>query len=646
MSPRRPEAPQTPRITRRGLMLLAAQAGVVGAIGWRMHDLQIVQNAHYHTLAEENRVSIRLIAPARGLITDREGRVLAENRQNYRVAMVREQARDPAAVLDRLGTIIELPEPVRERALREMASRAAFVPVVVTEFLAWEDVVRITANAPVLPGVFTEVGLSRHYPDHASAHVVGYVGPVSERDLEALEKPDPVLMIPRFQIGKNGVEQRMEDVLRGEAGHLRLEISAAGRVMRELGRSEGIPGRDLELTLDQGVQAYAMERMAGESAATVVMDVTNGDIIASAAAPAFDPNSFVFGIGTREWTELLNDPYRPLSNKAVSGTYPPGSTFKMVVALAALEAGLVRPGDTVNCPGFTMLGGHRFHCWRRGGHGRVDLRRSIAQSCDCYYYEMARRVGPDGISAMAKALGLGVRHDLPMTAIAEGNMPDREWKRATRNEPWTTGDSYNYGIGQGFSTASPLQLAVMSARLATGRAVRPRLVRAIGGEPVPVEEAPSLGLNPEWLRRVQDGMYAVSNDGGTAVRSRIADPANLMAGKTGTSQVRRITAAERSTGVRRTEQLPWHLRNHALFVAYAPYERPRLAIATVVEHGGGGSAAAAPVARDILIRALYGPEPPLTAWPPEQRREIEERRAIQPAGLPGAPPASAGRSRA
>ncbi len=615
------------RITRRGLMLLGLQAGIIGTLAWRTHQLQVVQNEHYRMLAEENRLSIRLIPPARGLITDRDGRILAENRQNYRIVMIREQAPEPEAVLDRLATLIDLPPEARARALRAMETSAAFVPVTVAEFLDWEAIARVAANAPVLPGILTEAGLSRHYPDgFNTAHVVGYVGPVSERDLEALERPDPLLRIPRFQIGKNGVEQRLEEMLRGEAGQLRLEISAAGRVMRELGRIEGTPGADIALTIDQGVQAYAMERMGTESAATVVMDVSTGDLVACAAAPGFDPNSFVFGIRAGEWNALLADDHRPLSNKTVSGTYPPGSTFKMVVALAALEGGHVRPGDTLSCSGHTNLGGIRFHCWRRGGHGRVDLRRSLAQSCDIFYYEMARRVGPDGIAAMARKLGLGQRHDLPMSAIAEGIMPDREWKRAIRNEGWTTGDSYNYGIGQGFSLASPLQLAVMTARVATGRAVRPRLVHAIGGVPLPPEPAEDLGLTPDWLRRVQDGMYAVSNDGGTAMRSRIADPANLIAGKTGTSQVRRITAAERAAGIRSTDQLPWHLRNHALFVAFAPYERPRFAIATVVEHGGGGAAVAAPIARDIMIRALYGPEPPLEAWPPEQREEIERRR--------------------
>jgi penicillin-binding protein 2 len=310
----------------------------------------------------------------------------------------------------------------------------------------------------------------------------------------------------------------------------------------------------------------------------------------------------------------------------------------MVLALAGLEGGHVRPGDGVGCPGFTQLGNRRFHCWRRGGHGSVDLKRSLSQSCDCYYYEMGRRVGADSISAMAKRLGLGIRHELPMTAIAEGNMPDRAWKQANRNEPWTPGDNFNYGIGQGFTLASPLQLAVMTARIATGRAVTPRLVRAVGGVPVPEAEAEPLGLTEAWLERVRDGMYAVSNDGGTAYRSRIADPANLLAGKTGTSQVRNISAAERAAGVTRNDQLPWNRRDHALFVGYAPYVAPRYAVATVVEHGGGGSAVAAPIARDVLIRALYGPDPPLEAWPPEQREEIERLRTPTPADAAGAPP--------
>jgi penicillin-binding protein 2 len=541
--------------------------------------------------------------------------------------MVREQARDPADILSRLARIIDLPAEAQERVLREMSARAAFVPVVVAEHLSWDEVTRVAANAPLLPGIESEVGLSRFYPEgYSTSHVVGYVGPVSERDLAQLEAPEPVLQIPRFQIGKAGAEQRLETVLRGQAGNQRIEISAAGRVMRNLSRTEGVAGREVRLTIDQGVQAYAMERMRGESSAAVVLDVRNGDIVALASSPGFDPNSFVFGIRSGEWNALMADEYRPLNNKTVNGTYPPGSTFKMVLALAALEGGHVRTGDTVGCAGFTRLGNRRFHCWRRGGHGSVDLKRSLSQSCDCYYYEMGRRVGADGISAMARRLGLGIRHDLPMPAVAEGLMPDRAWTKEARGEPWTVGDSFNYGIGQGFTLASPLQLALMTARIATGTAVVPRLVHSIGDEAVPVAPAPPIGLDERILGAVRGGMYAVMNEGGTAARSRIVDPANLMAGKTGTSQVRIITAAERAAGVISNAQLPWNRRDHALFVAYAPHAAPRYAISLIVEHGGGGSAAAAPIARDILMRALYGGLPPLEAYPAEQRGEIAARR--------------------
>lgn len=643
---RAPHAP-APRITRRGLVLLGLQAGVVGALGWRMRDLEIVQSERYRLLAEENRVNMRLIPPARGKIFDREGRLLAGNRQNYRIVMIREQARDPEAVLDRLATIVPLDAETRSRALKEMAGRSAFVPVVVSEHLTWDDVVRVSANAPVLPGVVAEVGLSRFYPDGpATSHVVGYVGPVSEADLAKIEDPDPLLQIPRFQIGKTGVEQRLETDLRGEAGTLRIEVSAAGRVMRELGRAEGKAGRDLQLTLDLGLQSYAMQRMAGQSAAAAVIEIATGDIVALASAPGFDANSFVFGISSTEWKGLLADDYRPLSNKTATGTYPPGSTFKICMALAALEAGVVTPHESVHCGGYTQLGNRRFHCWRHGGHGRVDLRRSLAQSCDCYYYEMGRRLGPDRISAMARRLGLGVRHDLPIPAVSEGNMPDAAWKKANRDESWTTGDSFNYSIGQGFTLASPLQLAVMVARLTTGTAIRPRLLRAADGVPEPLPPPEPLGIAPAHLEAVRDGMYAVSNEG-TAYRSRIVEPSMLMAGKTGTSQVRIITAAERAAGVTSNDELPWKRRDHALFVCFAPYDAPRYAVAQVVEHGGGGSAVAAPIARDILLYALYGGLPPLSAYPSEQREEIgEQQRAFELLPAAGAAAPAPARDRA
>jgi len=476
--------------------------------------------------------------------------------------------------------------------------------------------------------------------------VVGYVGPVSDYDLSKLEDPEPVLQIPGFQIGKSGVEARMEDDLRGRAGTSRIEVNAAGRVMRELARDEGQSGHDLHLTIDAGLQNFVQARVAGESAGVVVMDVDSGDLVAVASAPSFDPNLFVRGISVTDYRRLMDHPYRPLANKSVSGVYPPGSTFKMVTALAALEAGAIGLEDRVWCPGYTDVGGRRFHCWKRGGHGHMNLHDSLVQSCDVYNYDIAQRIGIDRISAMAERLGMGVRHDIPMSAVAEGLMPTTAWKRDRRGESWRPGDTVNASIGQGYVLASPLHLAVMTARLASGTDIAPRLVRAVDGRPEPVRRTGGLGLRADHLAAVQRAMVAVSNSRrGTAYRSRIANDTMVFAGKTGTSQVRNITAAERAQGVFRNADLPWNRRDHALFVGYAPADRPRYAVSVVVEHGGGGSAAAAPVARDVMLRALHGDIPPLASYPESERPAAAERLEAlrpllrRPAGAPDPVPA-------
>jgi penicillin-binding protein 2 len=472
-----------------------------------------------------------------------------------------------------------------------------------------------------------EVGLSRRYPlVEDFAHVVGYVGPVSDADLAELEDPDPLLQIPKFQIGKIGVERWMEADLRGRAGTKRIEVNSVGRVMRELDRQEGIAGDDLMLTIDADVQNFAQARLGEESAAVVVLDVKNGDILAIASAPSFDPNLFVRGISMADYNLLTENDHRPLANKSVQGAYPPGSTFKMVTGLAALEAGVIDAQTTVYCPGYLEFGGRKFHCWKHGGHGRVDMQRSLKESCDVYYYEVAQRVGIDKIAEMGRRLGLGMRHDLPMSAITDGVMPDKAWKEERHKAEWRIGDTINAAIGQGYVLTSPLQLAVMTARIASGRAIVPRLIRAIGTAEVPVPDAPPLGISAEHLAAVQQGMYGVVNaQGGTAGGSRIADETMLMAGKTGTSQVRNISSAERASGVIRNDQLPWNRRDHALFVGYAPAEAPQIAVSVVVEHGGGGSLAAAPIARDVILRVLSGGMPPLAAYPESQRDKIEEQ---------------------
>ncbi|MEM6637536.1 MAG: penicillin-binding protein 2 [Pseudomonadota bacterium] len=636
-------------ISRRALIVGGLQGAFMGVLAMRMRFMQVDQADEYRMLAEENRINMRLLAPPRGIIFDRNEVALAENNQNYRIVMVREDAGDVDEVIARLRQLIQFEEADLEKALREVERRPAFVPVTLADQLSWEEISRVDTNAPALPGITAEVGLSRAYPFRQDfAHVLGYVGPVSDRDLEQVEDPDPLLQIPEFQIGKIGVEAKLENQLRGKAGAKRIEVNAAGRVMRELDRDPGTPGTDVQLTIDHKLQNFVQARMASESAACVMMDPNNGDILAIGSAPAFDPNKFVRGISVADYRTLTENIYRPLANKTVQGTYPPGSTFKMVTALAALEGGHIGLEETVYCPGHTQLGRRRFHCWRRGGHGHMNLHNSLVQSCDVYYYEVAQRVGVDKITEMARKLGLGIRHDLPMSAVAEGLTPTRAWKEARRGEPWVMGDSLNVSIGQGFVLASPLQLAVMTARIASGRAVVPRLVRSVDGKPVPYEEAPELDINPTNLRAVREAMFAVSNGPrGTARRSRIALQGQEMAGKTGTSQVRNITAAERARGVFRNEDLPWERRDHALFVGYAPFDAPQVATSVVVEHGGGGSRAAAPIARDVVLFALNDGLPPLEAYPSGQHQEIEERfdgLEILPAEPEAAP--SGGRSRA
>ena len=611
-------------VTRRGVVLGGLQLGFMGVLGLRMRQMQVTEADSYRLLAEENRINVRLIPPSRGIIYDRFGIPIAENTQNYRVVIVREDVEDVDKAIAMLRRLVELDERQLERALREMKRRSPFVPVTLADQLAWEDVAELAINAPALPGITPDVGLSRIYPLGADfAHIVGYVGPVSDRDLEQLQTPDPLMQIPEFQIGKIGVETKLETELRGRAGTRRIEVNAGGRVMRELSRDEFTPGQDLQLTIDHGLQNYAQTRLAEESAGSVVIDVETGDLLAMASTPSFDPNLFVRGISSKDYGALRDNIYKPLFNKTVQGLYPPGSTFKMMTGLAALRAGVIGPRETVFCRGFMSFGNRRFHCWTRGGHGHMDFNNALTQSCDVYFYEAANRVGVDRLSELCHEFGLGERHDLPLSAIQEGIIPSTKWKAQVRGERWNPGETLNTAIGQGDVLASPLQLAVMTARLASGKAVVPRLIKSVDGVDVPVPEAPLLNVDAGLVAMARKGMWNVSNGSrGTARRSRIVADGIEMAGKTGTSQVRNITAAERARGVVNNSQLPWERRDHGLFVAFAPFDKPKYAVATIIEHGGGGSTAAAPPSRDILLYALYGDVPPLEAYPSEQRESI------------------------
>lgn len=589
---------------RRAALLGGAQIAMLSALVGRMYYLQVVEASKYAMLADENRISIRLLPPPRGRILDRNGVPMAVNQLNYRVLVISEQTSSLEATLKALSEIVPLSENDRARIQRDARRRRSFVPVTVRENLTWEDVSRIEVNAPDLPGVMIDVGQSRHYPlEGLGAHILGYVAAVSEQDLTG----DPLLELPGFRIGKAGVERIYDLALRGKGGTSQVEVNAVGRVIRELSRDDGEPGAELPLTIDLDLQEYAAQRLGEESAAVVVMDVHTGEVLVMASTPSFDPNAFNRGLRADEWKDLVANPRAPLTNKSIAGQYPPGSTFKMIVAMAGLEAGVITPEQRVFCPGHMSLGTARFHCWKKGGHGTVDMLMGLKQSCDVYFYEVARRVGIDRVADMAKRFGMGEVTGIDLPGERAGTVPSRKWKQATLGQPWHPGETLVNGIGQGFLLATPLQLALMTARIANGGiAVVPHVARDRLSEdghmkPRPAPDFPPLQVPKAAIAMARRGMNAVTNEpGGTAYNARIKDETIRMSGKTGTAQVRRITARERETGVKKNDELPWKERDHALFVAYAPEDAPRYAISVVVEHGGGGSAVAAPIARDIL----------------------------------------------
>lgn len=591
---------------RRVMMLGGGKLALASALVARMYYLQVMEAEKYRVLADDNRISLRLLPPPRGRILDRNGIPMAVNEQNFQVLVVAEQTNGLSRTLHTLSRIIPLTEGERARIIRDASRRRSFVPVTVRSNLSWEEVARIELNAPDLPGVMIDVGQSRYYPLHGlGAHILGYVSAVSENDL-ANSEGDPLLELPGFRIGKAGVERVYDLPLRGRGGASQVEVNAVGRVIRELAREEGEAGADLQLTLDINLQEYAAQRMGDESAATVVMDIHSGEVLVLASTPSFDPNAFNRGLTTVEWKDLINNPRAPLTNKAIAGQYAPGSTFKMMVALAALENGTITPEQRVFCPGFMTLGNSRFHCWKKHGHGAVDLVGALKHSCDIYFYEIARRTGVDRIADLCRRFGLGDQTGIDLPGERVGVIPTRSWKRAALGQPWHPGETLINGIGQGYVLTTPLQLAVMTARLANGGlAVAPHVARdTLDDDRLVPRVAPkfaSIGVAAKHIATVRAGMNAVTNEpGGTAYNARIKDPAMAMSGKTGTAQVRRISLRERETGVKKNEDLPWKQRDHALFVAYAPEDAPRFAISVVVEHGGGGSAVAAPIARDIL----------------------------------------------
>jgi penicillin-binding protein 2 len=596
----------------RRAILLGGFAGLgVGALGARLAYLQLFQTQRYEKLATSNQFNFKLAPAPRGVIVDRNGAVLAANRPNFRLLVARDKGSDTEGTLKTLADFVPMDDMRRRRLLHDINNAPKRAPVPVMEDMSWEQFSAINVRAPELPGVTADVGEVRVYPHGgAFAHVIGYVAKVNKEDIEAIPNPDPIMLHPGFRIGKQGVEKALDEELRGRPGAHKVEVDANGREVRhdEDGDIPATPGQEVQLTLDVDIQNRALEVFGEESGGAVMMDCRNGDILCMTSAPSFDANRFVRGLTGAEYRALAGYERKPLLDKCLSGLYPPGSTFKTMTALAILMAG-IDPEARVSCGGGMNFGGRYFHCHKRGGHGSQNLHEAIKNSCDTYFYSMSLRVGPDRIAQAARAFGLGQTFDIGIPGQKKGIVPDPAWKKRyfAKNEaqqPWWPGENLSYAIGQGYLQVNCLQLAVMTARLANGvKALNPRLIKSVGGKERPKgSDAPDLPFPREHIDRVRSGMAAVTDQsqGGTAWRaSQLGLGDILMAGKTGTAQVRNY-----DSGGSRGKGGAWGLRDHGLFVAFAPIDAPRYALAVIVQHGMGGSTAAAPRAREIMRTAL------------------------------------------
>lgn len=569
---------------RRTFVVGAVQGGIGLLLAARMGYIAVAENEKYEMEAESNRVNLVLIPPRRGWILDRNGSPLASNRADFRVDIIPERLDDPEQTITTLGNLLGM-TPVEVQDLRDKVAKAApFQPVQVADGLDYDTFAAVSVRLPDLRGVVPQRGFSRYYPTGpAVGHLIGYVGAASREEYEA--EPSPLLLTPGFKLGKDGLEKEFEQTLRGRPGARRSEVTATGRIVRDLETREDVQGQAIQLTIDGPLQDYAARRIGLESGSVVVIDCLTGDLLCMASMPSFDPNSFSDGIGRVEYQMLSENERVPLRNKVLKGLYPPGSTVKPMVAMAFLEAGL-DPSETTMCGGGLRVGNRVFHCWNRRGHGAVDMAKGIYQSCDVYFYHFAQRLGMDVIAPMARRCGMGQEFPLPVSSQFFGTVPDPAWKLRKYGQPWQPFDTVNATIGQGYMLANPLQLAVMAARLATGNKVMPRLLL---DENRPRFE--SMNFHGDHVQVIQNAMRDVVNGPGTAGRARLPIENVLMAGKTGTAQVVSLSVSSGKGG-------QWKFRDHGLFIFFAPFDNPRYAGAVVIEHGGG-SGAAYPIARDV-----------------------------------------------
>ncbi|RYY23115.1 MAG: penicillin-binding protein 2 [Sphingomonadales bacterium] len=586
------EASQAYSFSRRALVLGGLQGGVALVLAGRMAYLSVFENERYRLMAESNRINLTLTPPRRGWIVDRNGAPIANNRTDFRVDLIPDRMEDKVKTLDMLQGILRLTPEDRTRIETDLKRAAGFQPVQVLENLDWERFAAVSVRLPELPGVAPTRGFARNYPLGAGVgHLVGYVGTASAEQFK--KDKDPLLVTPGFKLGKDGIEKKLEDELRGTPGAKRVEVTAHGRLVRELATRPDAPGKTVKLTIDAGLQEYTARRMGEESGSVTVFDCMTGQILAMVSMPSYDPNAFSDGISRTEWRMLSEDDHIPLMNKTLQGLYPPGSTFKPATALAALSAG-IDPSRVVYCNGGYQLGNRRYGCL--GRHGPMTMHTAIARSCNTYFYTVGREIGINPIATAARALGFGAEYELPLPSQRYGTIPDEAWKKKRYKQDWTQSDTLNAAIGQGYVLVSPFQLALSAARLASGHSVQPSLI--LGGP----TSYPALPFPPEHVAIVRAGMDEVVNGRGTAGASKLQIEGVRMGGKTGTAQVRRIMDANRGQGG------AWKYRDHGLFICFAPVDNPRYAASVVIEHGMGGARAAAPIAKDVLTFMFDRPQ--------------------------------------
>ena len=624
-------AHQSMTFSRRMALVGGAQLVFGGALVARLGYLSVAQNQHYRLLSESNRVQLIIVPPRRGWIVDRNNKPIAINRSDFRVDIIPDQLENPTQTLRLLTQLMKLTPDDIDRIIKELRAARGYQPVQVAENVPYDQYAAVTVRLPELPGVQPMRGFSRFYPSGpAVAHLVGFVGSASAKDYE--KEKNPLLITPGFKIGKEGLERTLEDRLRGQPGGQRVELTARGKLVRELEPKPDRSGQTVKLTIDAGLQEYVARRMGDQSGALVAMDVTNGDMLAFVSMPAYDPNSFSDGIGRTEWRMLSEDDHIPLLNKVAQGLYPSGSTIKPAMALAFLKQG-IDPARRVHCPGGLRIGNRYFRC--DAVHGSMDMHSAIERSCNTYFWATGLITDPEATTEMVQYLGYGEKFDLPIPTQRFGTMPNPKWLKKKYDRDWQGYDSANTSIGQGYVLINPMQLAVMPARLASGKLLKPGLLMPDRRQPVP-----NLDADPEHLEIVRKAMAAVVNGSGTAVASKLPLNGIQMAGKTGTAQVFRLGE--------RGHQSNWALRDHALFIAFAPADKPRFAMGCIIEHGGFGASAAAPIVRDSMTY-LFDPQKAMDALAPLEKQwggtlaERNARRSAQFEAIAKANQAASGR---